>query len=186
VTDRQAFEAVFCVVQPLPDGRTLNKTAQRLITGTAEAGCQAALRRLAEASRRYVGGRPLDAAEGGELEGEIERLRAEIEELNRAIPEALQAVDGLRQAQREREEVRKELDQTEKAHLQRRAALEAWHAWREHVRVYEAARQDAVRLARALGRLRSLLVEIEAAEERLESELAPFVLGEEALEKLEE
>lgn len=157
ISQRELFQAAFCLSQPLPASADLDQAVQELLSGGgASVGlAQGALERQVKQLTRHYG-EPLGSKGKGNKDRQLEQLNTQIAALQQQISTSRAAADGLRAVQAQlaaaeaaRSDVRRRLQAAE-------ALAAAWGAWRTHRERHELQLREQQQLQQALAQAEQL------------------------------
>ncbi len=188
LNSKELFESIFCIIQPLPEMKSLSNEVQKLLSGGGVdfAAVQAALEDELKERTRFTGDLGI-TPRNLQKDKELELLEAEIAAWRRRIEEDREAVDSLEELQRELWELDLQIQNTRKEQQNKRRILEAWSEWKRRRDNYDSAFRQYKTLRESCQKAEKILQEISSSSEYLKAEYPEFEgAAEETAKKLEE
>lgn len=176
MTDRELFEATFCLTQPLPESETLDEKLQGLLSGSGKSFDQSLDRLATELKEytRYTGERgvtPRDLREARQLE----KLTAEIEALRQAIAQEQVQVDEFEELKKRAAELNDQKQQAEKDYQSNQSVLNAMNEWQIAAERYRMCSKNRRELDNAVQNASAIKQQIIALENQIAHDFPEFI-----------
>jgi len=175
MTDRELFEATFCLTQPLPESETLDEKLQGLLSGSGKSFDQSLERLAAELKEytRFTGERgvtPRDLREARRLEN----LTSEIESLQQAIALERGQVDEFEELKKNAAVLRDKKQKAEADDQSNKRVLNAMKDWQIAAEKYRMSSKSRIELDNAVQNASVIEQRIIALENQIARDFPEF------------
>lgn len=175
MTSRDLFESTFCVKQPVPEARQLDRDVQELLSGAGAGFAQALGSLIGELSAQTKGTRDRGVTTRNQTnDRRLEEVSSRIEDLQSQVDSARHIVDSLQTILKRLADVERELDEARRSLKSKTSILNAWSEWRRLRGEYRRALQEQSGLAAALDESRRLADEIDLEAGRIQEAYPEF------------
>jgi DNA repair exonuclease SbcCD ATPase subunit len=188
LNSKELFESTFCIIQPLPEMRSLNNEVQKLLSGGGVdfRRVLAVLEDELKDRTRYTGDLGI-TSRNLQKDKELELLEAEIASLRKCIEEDRQAVDSLEEVQRELREIDNQIQKARQDHQNKRKVLDAWTEWKRLRDNYDSTFREYKTISGSCKEAEKIQLEIDSKLKFLHEEYPEFEgLAKETDKNLEE
>lgn len=176
MTDRELFEATFCLTQPLPESETLDEKLKGLLSGSGKSFDQSLERLAAELKEytRFTGDRgvtPRDLREARQLEN----LTSEIESLQQAIAQERGQVDEFEELKKNAAVLRDKKQKAEADYQSNKRVLNAMNDWQIAAERYRMSSKNRIELDNAVQNASIIEQRIIALENQIARDFPEFI-----------
>ncbi len=162
MTSRDLFESTFCVKQPVPEAKQLDRNVQELLSGAGAGFAQALSSLVEELSTQTKATRDRGVTSHNQTnDRRLEKLCSRIAALQAEIESARHAVDSLQAVLKRLADVERDLDEARRVLKSKESILNAWSEWRRLAAEYRQALKEQSGLGSALDESRRLVAQID-------------------------
>jgi DNA repair exonuclease SbcCD ATPase subunit len=176
MTNRELFEATFCLIQPLPESETLDERLQGLLSGSGKSFEQS-LDKLANELKEYTrftgekGVTPRDLREARQLEN----LSAKIESLQQAIAQEQGQVDEFEELKKNAAALREQKQKAEADYQLNKGVLDAMGEWKMAAERYRMSSRNRMELENAVQNAAAIEQRVNALESQIVRDYPEFI-----------
>lgn len=167
ITSRQVFENTFCLPQLLPDGSSLSREIQALLSGGDT--CDEAIKKIVEQAKqvtRYTGDRGLTPRNGHNA-GKLEEAKSKVECRQKLLCESEGLARNLHQKQQERERLQKRQGELTEEMKKLESKIDTSKQWLEYYRDYKDILSKQNEISSILKKARQVQQNIQQAQEEM-------------------